>query len=170
MNKFDSYEKLYEILKWCTEDTYSFKDFYLIEDTMSDTEKKFNLDITMGFLYRCIKCELLVMDIGYENYPCSKITSLEKLFQHMATIELDNLFSIKNWNGLSGIDEIIWIGEQVFGTEKLKEISNECGIETYVDVFSKKDNKWRKFIMLIDKLFLENGIPWNVSEPLKIVG
>lgn len=150
------YERLFEQLLQSTADDFALMFFYNENPKFSYSENKNHLQICVEFIYRCLKCSLLKLDIGYENYGLGSLEGFaKKISERPLKWEIDD-----------GLDTTLWIGEQVYGSELLDQIAEDCNLVAYEDEIDFADPRGLKFKEEIEKIFAQNGLPWDLKNPL----
>ena len=161
MNEIKFYDSLYEKLLFSTENDFCIKDFYWIGEASIQEDKELALKMCVQFLYKCFKCELLYfsMNLDIDSYindenieEFVRILSFENLEKIMCNYPLSDEIFTGNDFKLNNLESRIYYAD-VYSTDLLNSIANECELIAYVDNINMQDIRWIKFNKKINDIF-----------------
>lgn len=157
----DYINRLYEQLQWCSQDDFSISSFFPYnQEILYDDEVMYN-QISIEFLYRCLKCDLITFLNG-SVFSSDQSISLEDYASFLA----DSPIGIDEWKSIgSPLQRNVWTCEFFDGTSKLDKICGECGLIGFEE-FNNNDPRWKIFINKINSVFIANNLPLDLSHPL----
>lgn len=155
---------------------------YLYNELLNAIDSDFNLtfyfsgpiennypDIKGAFLYRCLKCGLLV---EFEpQYYDGKITTIEELVKYV----LKNEFTLDGKH--DSIYLSVWLS-RFSSSERVGDLAEKYDLLSYdeydrlnyVEYDINDGSGMQYFIKDIETIFAENGVPWDQEAPLKVLG
>lgn len=159
------YESLLEQLLQCTADDFALQFFFNVNTKNSIEQNKHELQMCVEFIYRCLKCNLLKLNIGYKEYSIDgvvvgRFNTLEDFISRVAKK------SLSPFNKFDDIDLCLWMGEEMHATNLLDKIAEDCHLVAYEDEVKFSDPRGQKFREEIERIFTENGLPWDLENPL----
>ena len=141
MNEIKFYDSLYEKLLFSTENDFCIKDFYWIGEASIQEDKELALKMCAQFLYKCFKCELLYFSMNLD-------IDIAKICLDDLTKKIDEMDKLQAVN----LESRIYYAD-VYSTDLLNSIANECELIAYVDNLNMQDIRWIKFNKKINDIF-----------------
>ena len=158
-------KRLYEQLQWCSQEDFSITDFFPYDQDISYDEELMYNQISIEFIYRCLKCDLIIFLNG-SILSSDEIYSLEDYASFLSNSPIGQ----DEWKRIgTPLQNKVWTCEFFDGTNKLIKICEECGLNGYEE-FDENDIRWAMFIDKVENIFSENNLTWNLDKPLFPVG
>ncbi|PSJ81436.1 hypothetical protein [Neisseria iguanae] len=164
MESNNYFNHLLERLQWTVSDNYSLESFFQ-GDVILASEKK--LQSCTEFFYRILRCKLIQVDwIFNEEFWITNNLSIPEVFAEMM-IKYPHYKLYKPSNEFADEMQLkIWLESYFIATEKLESISDRCRLDRGDYPIDMSDERWIQFDREIRKVFLENGVPWDIEHPL----
>lgn len=151
---------LQDLLLGYSGECWGMADFVLgkLDAVPQETEARWQLGVDT--VYRTVSCDLVQVE-GLAGFP-----DLESFFDAIRTLGPDDKSGARSSTGefaYTGPD--LWNATQICGTKRLLELVNAH----FPPVGEIRSTLNPDFIMALEKIFAENGVPWS-EKPLRPIG